>query len=88
MIAILFVCFFVLLFLGLPIAFTLGGSSLLAIALGSEMDLAIVAQRIFSGSSGFTLMAIPFFVLAGNLMSSGGISRRLINFCNVMLGHV
>lgn len=88
MIAVLFICFFVLLFLGLPIAFTLGGSSLLAIALGSEMDLAIVAQRIFSGSSGFTLMAIPFFVLAGNLMSSGGISRRLINFCNVMLGHV
>lgn len=88
MITILFLCFVVFLLLGVPIAFTLGGSSLLAIALGSDINLAIVGQRIFSGASGFTLMAIPFFVLGGNLMSSGGISRRLVNFCNAMLGHI
>ena len=88
MTAVLFISFVVLLLLGLPIAFALGGSSSLALIMNGNIDLSIIIQRMFSGAGGFTLMAIPFFVLAGNLMSAGGISRRLVNFSNSLIGHV
>ena len=88
MIGVLFITFVILLLLGIPIAFVLAGSSLLALLIDGSLNMAIITQRIFSGCSGFTLLAIPFFVLAGNLMSAGGMSRRLINFCDVFLGHI
>ena len=87
MAAVLFLSMVVLLLLGLPIAFVLCGSSVLALAVDGKMSLNIVIQRMFSGSGSFTLLAVPFFVLAGNLMSAGGISRRLVNLCNSFLGH-
>ncbi len=88
MAAVLFLSMVVLLLLGLPIAFVLCGSSILALAVDGKMSLNIVIQRMFSGSGSFTLLAVPFFVLAGNLMSAGGISRRLVNLCNSFLGHI
>lgn len=88
MTAVLFISMVILLFLGVPIAFVLGGSSVLALAASGNTNLSIVIQRMFSGTGSFTLLAIPFFVLAGNLMSAGGISRRLVNLCNSMLGHI
>lgn len=88
MAAVLFISMVVFLLLGLPIAFVLCGSSVLALALDGKMSLNIVIQRMFSGSGSFTLLAVPFFVLAGNLMSAGGISRRLVNLCNSFLGHI
>lgn len=84
----LFISMVALLIIGVPIAFVLCGSSIIAILLGGEINSAIVIQRMFSGSGSFTLLAIPFFVLAGNLMSQGGISRRLVNLCNSMFGHI
>ena len=88
MTAVLFISMVILLFAGVPIAFVLGGSSVLALAADSGTNMSIVIQRMFSGTGSFTLLAIPFFVLAGNLMSSGGISRRLVNLCNSFLGHL
>ena len=88
MTAVLFISMVILLFAGVPIAFVLGGSSVLALAADSGTNMSIVIQRMFSGTGSFTLLAIPFFVLAGNLMSSGGISRRLVNLCNSFLGHI
>lgn len=88
MIPILFAVFAVLLLLGVPVAFALGASSLCAVLFGSDLNLAICAQRMYSGTASFSLLAIPFFVLAGNLMSAGGVSRRLINLCNSLLGHI
>ncbi|MCI8949453.1 MAG: TRAP transporter large permease [Lachnospiraceae bacterium] len=88
MAAVLFLSMVVFLLLGLPIAFVLCGSSVLALAVDGRMSLNIVIQRMFSGSGSFTLLAVPFFVLAGNLMSAGGISRRLVNLCNRFLGHI
>lgn len=88
MTAVLFISMVILLFAGVPIAFVLGGSSVLALSAGGNTNLAIVIQRMFSGTGSFTLLAIPFFVLAGNLMSAGGISRRLVNLCNSFLGHI
>ncbi|MFR5600916.1 MAG: TRAP transporter large permease [Lachnospiraceae bacterium] len=88
MTAVLFISMVLLLFAGVPIAFVLGGSSALALAVDGTTNLSIVIQRMFSGTGSFTLLAIPFFVLAGNLMSAGGISRRLVNLCNSFLGHI
>lgn len=88
MIALLFISMIVLLIVGVPIAFVLCGSSIIAILSTGDIHNAIVIQRMFSGSGSFTLLAIPFFVLAGSLMSSGGISKRLVNLCNSLFGHI
>ena len=88
MTAVLFISLIVLLIIGVPIAFVLCGSSILAILASGDIHSAIVIQRMFSGCGSFTLLAIPFFVLAGNLMSAGGISKRLVNLCNSLFGHI
>ncbi|MBS6366029.1 MAG: TRAP transporter large permease [Clostridiales bacterium] len=84
--AALFVGFFVCLFFSTPIALCLAGGGLLATALGGNVDLFVCAQKLFTSIDSFTLMAIPFFMIAGNLMSSGGISRRLCDFANALIG--
>ena len=72
--AALFIGFFICLFFSVPIALCLAGGGLLATALGGNVDLFVCAQKLFTSLDSFTLMAIPFFMIAGNLMSSGGIS--------------
>ena len=84
--AILFISFFIFLILGLPIAICLGLSSVCAI-LYSGTSLTIVATNIYSGIGKFLLLAIPFFVLSGNIMAKAGISKRLINFVDTCVGH-
>ena len=74
--------------LGMPIAFAL---LLCGIALMYQMDLfdaQIVAQNIINGADSFPLMAVPFFILAGELMNAGGISRRIINLAVSLVGHI
>lgn len=79
-----------LLLAGIPIAVSLGVSSILAIlpTLNFGATVLTATQRIFSGISIFTLLAIPFFILAGNIMNKGGIAIRLINFAKVLTGRV
>ena len=84
--AILFLSFFVFLILGIPIGICLGLSSICAI-LYSGTSLTIVATNMYSGISKFLLLAIPFFVLSGNIMAKAGISKRLINFVDTCVGH-
>ncbi len=78
----------VLLLAGVPIAVALGISSVCAILPVMDAGVAVLtgAQRIFSGISVFSLLAIPFFILAGNLMNKGGIAVRLINLAKVVTG--
>ncbi len=78
----------VLLFLGVPVAYSIGISSLAAILSVIDLDVAVLtaAQRTFVGMSKFSLTAIPFFVLAGNIMNQGGIAKRLVNFVMAILG--
>ena len=78
----------VLLFLGVPISYAIGISSLSAILSVIELDVAVLtaAQRTFVGMSKFSLTAIPFFILAGNIMNQGGIAKRLVNFVMAILG--
>lgn len=83
---ILFGSFILLAIIGLPIAVVLGLSSVIAISTSSKIPLMVVAQRMFTACDSFPLMAIPFFMMAGALMESGGISRRLINLANKLVG--
>ena len=78
----------VLLVLGIPISYALGVSALAAILRVVDVNVAVFtgAQRTFVGMSNFALTAIPFFILAGNLMNQGGIAKRLVNFVLAMLG--
>jgi len=80
----LLVCFI----LGMPIAFSLGVSSMATLQFGSHLPMTLAAQRLFTGTDSFPLMAIPFFMLAGELMESGGISRRLFDFAHALVGFV
>ncbi len=73
--------------LGFPVAFSLGITSLAALIVG-DVPLLLIAQRMFTGIDSFPLMAVPFFVLAGELMNRGGTTRRLIDFANVLVGRV
>jgi len=82
-----FLTFFIFLFMGVPIAFSMGLGSVIAI-LSEGMNLTVVAQRMFAGVNSFSLMAIPFFMLSGELMLKGGISRRLVDFAHSLIGHV
>ncbi|EPB8165249.1 TRAP transporter large permease [Clostridium perfringens] len=82
------IVFPILLLLGIPISITIGISSIFGILTTLSWDVAVLtgAQRIFTGISSFSLLAIPFFVLAGTIMNSGGIALRLVNFAKVLSG--
>src|SRR5699024_9898077 len=83
----LFISFLVLIFLGFPIAFSLGLSSVLYLVV-ADISLSIIPQKMFEGLNSFVLLCIPGFILAGNLMNVGGITNRLIDFANSILGRV
>lgn len=85
---IILVVLLVLLALGVPIAYSIGISALVAILQTVALDVSVVtaAQRTFVGMSKFSLTAIPFFILAGNLMNQGGIAKRLVDFVMAILG--
>ena len=78
----------VLLTVGVPISYSIGISALIAILRTVPLEVSVVtgAQRIFVGMSKFSLTAIPFFILAGNLMNQGGIAKRLVDFVMAILG--
>ena len=81
--------FFGLLILGMPIGFVLGITATIAIyTLGMPELLSLVASRFYSGSDLFPLMAMPLFILAGEIMNRTGITLRVIDFANVLVGHI
>ncbi|MDV5167846.1 TRAP transporter large permease subunit [Photobacterium rosenbergii] len=86
----LFGSFGVLLALGIPVSFAIGLSSLATIMMSLPLEpaIAVVAQRMAAGLDNFALLAIPFFILAGNIMNQGGIAIRLINFAKVLGGRL
>ena len=87
MIAALFLLLVLLIFIGLPIAFSIGVTSLVIMNfIGLDMPFAIT--QTFSGVDSFTLMAIPFFILAGNIMGEAGIVDQIIDFANAMVGSI
>jgi tripartite ATP-independent transporter DctM subunit len=88
MVTLLAVVFFGLLLLGHPIAFTLGLTSLVLLLVEGSLPLNAVPQYMFNGLDSFPLMAIPFFIVAGEIMVETGISRRLVDFALILLGRI
>ncbi len=87
-IAFLFLALFSLLLIGVPIAVSLGLSSVLTIILFSHDSLASIALKFFETMEHYTLLAIPFFILASAFLSTGGVARRLIRLATALVGHL
>lgn len=89
-ILVLVISFFFLLVVGVPVAYSIGVAGILTmlVNIDSLPALTTYAMRMASGLDSFALLAIPFFILAGNIMNSGGIALRLIDFAKVLVGRL
>lgn len=83
---VLFVGMFVFIAIGVPIGFAVGAASIVTMLIFPDISLLMIVQNCFTALNSFPLMAIPFFVLSGTLMSSGGIAKRLLNAANAIFG--
>jgi C4-dicarboxylate transporter DctM subunit len=86
--AVLFILLFAFMLLGMPIAVSLGLSSLLTILFFAHDSLASLSLKLFETSEHFTLLAIPYFILGGAFMTTGGVAKRMIRFANACIGHL
>ncbi len=86
MIATIAICFFVLLILGVPIAMLMVGTTAVALILHTTTSLLVLPQQLFNALDNFILLAIPFFILAGSIMTQGAMARRLIDVINALVG--
>lgn len=84
----LFVMLFGLMILGVPIAFSLGLSSLLTMLIFSDITLVDLVEKLYGAMEHYTLLAIPFFILASTFLSTGGVAKRMIDFAVASVGHV
>ncbi len=79
--------FMLLLFLKVPVAFSMGIASLVYIVVASpDVPLTLISQRMVAGSTGFVIIAVPFFILAAEIMNAGSVTDRLFNFASVIVG--
>ena len=74
--------------IGVPVGYSIGLASIVTFIFFSDIPLTIIAQNCFTGLNSFALLAIPFFMLAGVIMSEGGIAKRLVNLADALIGHV
>src|SRR6185295_15987259 len=88
MLTILFVGFFLLMALGVPIAFTMSASAIIALLDQGVIPLTLVVQRVYAGTDSFPLMAVPFYIIAGELMVSSRMTDSLVALCKALLGHL
>src|SRR5699024_2608817 len=84
----LFASLFGLMFIGVPVAISLGLAGSTTIMLFSQDSVRSLAIKLFETSEHYTLLAIPFFLLAGSFMTTGGVAQRLIDFANACVGHI
>ncbi|WP_404322772.1 TRAP transporter large permease [Cytobacillus firmus] len=82
----LFGLLLLLFLINVPVAVALGLASMIVLMVQDNVPLMVIVQKMFTSTDSFTLMAVPFFILAGKLMESGGISKRLINFSSTLVG--
>ena len=88
LIILLLVLFFVLMFTGMPIAIAIGASSIITLLAQGNLPAIIAPQRIFVMLDSFSMMAVPLFILAGEVMTKGGITQKLVKFASTMVGHI
>ena len=87
MIAVLFGLFFLMLFANIPVFMALTTSSAVVLDMFTNLAPEMVLQRMFAGVNKFSLMAVPYFIFAANVMNRGGLAPRLLDFCNTLVGH-
>ncbi len=85
---VLFIALFLMLAIGVPVGFAIGGATMVSMYFCSDLNMVVNAQYCYSGISSFTVMAIPFFMLAGLIMSTGGIAKRIVNFASALIDFV
>lgn len=85
---ILLLLLLVFMIFGVPVGFAIGGATMAAMWFCSDLNMVVNAQYCYSGIFSFTVMAIPFFMLAGTIMSTGGIARRIVDFASALIGFV
>jgi len=88
MLSIMLIAFAILMIIGQPIGFALGISAFIAILMGGSVPLQIIPQRMAGGLDSFPLLAVPFFMLCGELMEAGGLTPRLVRFATCLVGHL
>ncbi len=88
MLAFLLISFALFLIISIPVAFSLGTASVIGILAQHHIPLSAIPAKIYGGLDSFTWLAVPFFILAGDLMETGGIALRLINLANALVGHL
>ena len=85
----IFLVLLILIIIDLPIAVAMGLTAIaFFVGLGNEAFLTMLPQRMYASTTGFTLLAVPFFILAGNLMNSGGVTNRIFRFAKDLIGHL
>jgi C4-dicarboxylate transporter DctM subunit len=88
MLTLLFITFFLMLLVAMPVAFAMSGSAILALVAQGQVPLTLVVQRIYAGADSFPLLAIPFFIIAGEVMTQSGMTDSLVDLCEALLGHL
>lgn len=87
-ILVLFVTLFIMLMIGVPVGYAIGGATMVALYYCTNLDMVITAQYCYSGVNSFTILCIPFFMLAGSIMSTGGIAKRIVAWVKSLIGAV
>lgn len=87
-IPVLLITFVVLLVLKVPVSISIMSASIIALLTCSSIDVVAVIQRMYVSCESFSLLAVPFFIMAGGFMEGGGISRRIVNFASALIGHI
>ncbi len=87
-IPVLLITFLVLLVLKVPVSISIMSASIVALLTCSSIDVVAVIQRMYVSCESFSLLAVPFFIMAGGFMEGGGISRRIVNFASSLIGHI
>ena len=82
------ILFLVLMLIGMPISFATAVASGCYVLFGTQLPDLIIAQRMFVASDSFSLMAIPLFILAGELMNGGGLTKRIVRLASALVGHI
>ena len=85
---VLFVSLIVFLVLNVPVGIAIGLSSWTSVLLNPRLSDSFIVQQLISGSDSFPIMAIPLFILAGELMAAGGVSKRILNVCSAFFGRI
>lgn len=87
-IIVLLILLVVLLMVGVPVGFAIGGATMISMFYCSDLNMVVNAQYCYSGIFSFTVMAIPFFMLAGSVISTGGIAKRIVEFASALIDFV